>query len=62
MKLVLETTQAMSLEITESGSDQLKVTTKIDGLKKQEIVDAGTNGLDFCNTGKVVVGKLRFMT
>jgi len=60
VRLVLETTQAMYLDITESGSDQLKVTTKIDGLEKQKIVDAGTEGLDFYNTSNVQIGKLRF--
>jgi len=60
MRLVLETTQAMYLDITESGSDQLKVTTKIDGIDNQEIVDAGSEGLDFYNTSNVQVGKLRF--
>ncbi len=61
MKLFMETTQAMSVEITDTDSNQLKVITVIDGIKEQKIVDPGASGLDFLNSGMVLVGKLRFM-
>lgn len=60
MKLIVETTKKMYLEISDSGSDQLKVKTVIDGKDKQDIVDAGTDGLDFYDNAEVHVGKLRF--
>ena len=61
MKLVFDTTQAMYLEITGDGGDQLNVTTVIDGLRNDKVVDAKIDKLDFYNTGKVLVGKLRFI-
>jgi len=61
VKLVLETTQKLYLEIKSCGDGDLTVTTVIDGLEKVEVVDAHTEGLDFYNTSKVLVGKLRFI-
>lgn len=60
MRLVLDVTQAMYLQIEGKGPEQLHVVTVIDGLRKDDIVDARTGEMDFYNKSGVVVGKLRF--
>ena len=63
MKLFLETTQAMSIEISGDGnSDQLRVITNINGKRDEKFTEARTDSLDFYNISGVVVGKLRFFS
>jgi len=63
VELTIETTEAFYLKIASTGHEsQLLVVTKIDGIRKDDIIDGNTDEMDWFNKSGKLIAKLRFKT